>query len=135
MPDRELRGHGGKRQGSGRKAGAVTTRTRAIADKIMQEGITPLEVMIDNMRTAYDLAVLTRMQLPDEVIPLDDAALALHLKYRAMAQDAATDAAPYIHPRLATMTVKGDEESPLFPPNIAVTFVRPGDTGKPTSET
>jgi hypothetical protein len=68
---------GGKRTGAGRKASAVTQRTRAIAEGIMLDGNeTPLEVIIKLMRNATT----------DED----------RLK-------AAVAAAPYVHPRLASI--------------------------------
>ena len=42
--------HGGARKGAGRKAGSATKRTREIADKAAENGITPLEFMLDVMR-------------------------------------------------------------------------------------
>lgn len=77
-------GRGGKRAGSGRKLGAATKKTREIADRAAQEGETPLEYMLRIMRD-------------------EDADLAMRF-------DAAKSAAPYIHPRLATVDakVKGD---------------------------
>lgn len=43
---------GGKREGAGRKAGSVTTRTRETADKAAAEGLTPLEYMLQVLRDA-----------------------------------------------------------------------------------
>jgi hypothetical protein len=40
--------------GAGRKPGAITKRTRAIAEKAAEAGITPLEVMLQAMRSAYE---------------------------------------------------------------------------------
>lgn len=71
--------HGGKRPGAGRRAGSVTTKTREIADKAAAEGITPLEVMLQAMRQHHAQNDL-------------DAAAAI-----------AKDAAPYMHPRLASI--------------------------------
>lgn len=82
--------HGGKRNGSGRKTGAATRRTRAIADKEAASGkIMPLEVMLEAMRAHYDAG------------RLDEAA------------EIAQHAAPYLHPRLSAVTVKGDTEAPV----------------------
>lgn len=41
---------GGKREGAGRKVGSATRKTREIADKAAEEGITPLEYMLHVMR-------------------------------------------------------------------------------------
>jgi hypothetical protein len=70
---------GGKREGSGRKAGGANKKTREIADRALLEGITPLEVMLKAMRLHAD---------KDE---WDEAAAF------------ARDAAPYVHPRLASV--------------------------------
>jgi hypothetical protein len=79
---------GGKRIGAGRKPGSQTKRTRAIAEKAAQEGITPLEVMLRSMREHYDAG------------RLDNAAAI------------AKDAAPYMHPRLQSVQHAGSSESP-----------------------
>lgn len=114
-----MSGRGGRRAGAGRKPGTVTTKTREIAEAAAREGITPLEVMIDNMRFAYEQA---QMAESDAVISSDVLDLIRsgdhegarevmvrlvqkELDYRMRAQECAKDAAPYIHPRLATVTV------------------------------
>lgn len=80
---------GGKRTGAGRKAGAVTKKTRAIADAAMTDGITPLEVMLGAMREAW--AAGNKMD----------------------AADIAKDAAPYMHPRLAAVELSGNADNPI----------------------
>lgn len=80
---------GGKRIGAGRPRGAATRRTRAIADKASAEGLTPLEVMLKAMR---EHANAKRW---------DDAA------------SIAKDAAPYMHPRLASMQHTGRGGGPI----------------------
>ena len=68
---------GGARPGAGRKTGAATRKTREIAERAIEDGITPLEFMLNVMRDdSNELAV--RFQ-------------------------AAKDAAPYIHPRLSAI--------------------------------
>lgn len=80
---------GGARPGAGRKPGAVTRRTRLIAERAMAEGKTPLEVMLEIMRRHYEAGELDK------------------------AAAVAKDAAPYIHPRLAAIEHKGDEGGPV----------------------
>lgn len=72
---------GGARPGAGRKPGAANKKTREIADRAMTEGITPLEVMLEDMRRLYAANDL------------------------AGAADRARDAAPYMHAKLATTDV------------------------------
>ena len=73
---------GGKRPGAGRKQGASTKRTRAIADGLIEAGVTPLEVMLRAMRQHY-------------AEERWDAAAAI-----------AKDCAPYLHPRLSSVEHK-----------------------------
>ena len=42
--------HGGVRKGAGRKKGSANKRTKDIADKAIEEGVTPLEVLLQIMR-------------------------------------------------------------------------------------
>jgi len=97
---------GGSRKGAGRKVGAANRRTRQIADEAMKQGMSPLEVMLDNMRFAHTGAehCLERLVTEHEKSPLEmfDAYKEM-LKLRAMAQEAAKDGAPYMHPRLAAI--------------------------------
>ena len=90
-------GRGGARVGAGRKKGAATTRTREIADREMQAGLTPLEYMLQVMR---------REPSPD----LDDKDM---LAAVALRFEAAKAAAPYMHPRLAAVEVTGQDGGPI----------------------
>ncbi len=78
---------GGKRPGAGRKAGVLNKRTQEIAAAATAEGVTPLEFLLNTMR--------------DET---RDYALRL---------TAARDAAPYVHPKLASVEHKGNEDHPV----------------------
>ncbi len=73
--------HGGKRAGAGRKPGAATQKTRLIADRATAEGITPLEVMLEAMRSLHAGGALVQ------------------------AAGLAKDAAPYMHARLSAVTM------------------------------
>lgn len=119
--------HGGKREGAGRKPGAVTTRTREIAEQALAEGKTPLEVMLENMRhfqkVAEDaeavIAGLTIAEISGDNVSPEEQFKAMLAKvkqaagYRNMAHECARDAAPFIHAKLASVTIGGDEESPV----------------------
>ncbi|MES2342296.1 MAG: hypothetical protein V4597_11505 [Pseudomonadota bacterium] len=77
-------GHGGKRNGSGRKPSTAAQKTRAIADTEAAAGrITPLEVMLLAMRTHHEAG-------------RTDKAAAI-----------AKDAAPYMHARLSAIEHSG----------------------------
>jgi hypothetical protein len=118
---------GGKRDGAGRPAGAITQRTREVAERSLATGMSPLEVMLDNMRHFQQVALdaeatlegLTAEEFSDK-IP-SDATPEQQFKFllaevkktaglRQMAQDAAAQAAPYIHAKLASVEHKGGIE-------------------------
>lgn len=73
----------------GRKLGVANVRTREIADAAAAAGITPLEVMLLDMRTK------------------------LHAGDTAAAADRARDCAPYMHPRLASIEQTGANGGPI----------------------
>jgi hypothetical protein len=72
--------HGGARPGSGRKPGSANTKTREIADRAANDGLTPLEFMLEIMR---------------------DTSAESGVRF-----EAAKAAAPYIHPRLSAMDAR-----------------------------
>jgi hypothetical protein len=84
---------GGKRDGAGRKAGSASTKTRDIADKAAEEGITPLEFMLNIMR--------------DESMP-ENAEPAQMIALKNMRFEAAKAAAPYIHPKLSSVEMNAN---------------------------
>jgi hypothetical protein len=92
-------GRGGKRPGSGRPPGAATKKTRAIAEAAMAEGITPLEYMLELMRT----------EIPDDL----EGQARVHAA--GLRFEAAKAAAPYIHPRLAAVEHTGADGKDLIP--------------------
>lgn len=81
---------GGRRPGAGRKPGSATRRTREIAERAAAQGLTPLEVLLGVMRT------------PEPQGARADVLAA----WRAQRIDAAKAAAPYLHPRLAPVSMK-----------------------------
>jgi hypothetical protein len=100
---------GGRRVGSANK---VPSPLRAKTKKIVAdalEGLTPLEVMLDNMRFAHQAAeAILRRLIDGGATPPDGfTELAKLVEFRAIAQTSAKDAAPYCHSRLATTELKG----------------------------
>jgi hypothetical protein len=114
---------GGKRAGAGRPLGAVTKRTRAVADRAHAEGKAPLEVMLDNMwhfqQVALDAETMIEGLTADEFIgQITDStpeeqfkALLAQVKkaagFRQMAHECARDAAPFMHARLSAVQHSG----------------------------
>lgn len=118
---------GGKRDGAGRKAGALTERTRAVAERALAEGKAPLEVMLDNMRhfqqVALDAeAVIESIQeddlkslggTPEEQFKALLAKVKQAAGLRVMAHECARDAAAYMHPKLSAVQHTGDKDNPI----------------------
>lgn len=104
---------GGKRPGAGRPKGSQNRRTKAlkeIADKAVAAGVTPLEVMLDNMRFAMAEAANAQQRYEAAVDPKErKEARGQVLGYRGFAQDAAKEAAPFVHPKLAAVEVTGKD--------------------------
>lgn len=100
---------GGARLGAGRKRGSATKRTREIADKAAENGITPLEFMLDVMRKPYP----------------EDADATVKASYDAMRFEAAKAAAPYVHPRLAAVEHTGKDGGPVQVERIERVVVDP----------
>ena len=93
---------GGARPGSGRKLGSkskATMKRAEVAALALDNGITPLEYMLDIMRKP----------IPDNA---DAVSVAVLTGYRF---EAAKAAAPYVHPRLAAIEHTGKDGSPLTP--------------------
>ena len=78
---------GGARKNAGRKPGAATTKTREIANKASEAGITPLEYILSVMR---DETTGPRERL-----------------------SAAVAAAPYMHAKLSSVEVSGKDGGPI----------------------
>lgn len=104
-------GRGGKRSGAGRKAGSLTKRTREVAEKAAEEGITPLEYMLKVMRQE------TTHEDPK-----------VEIAREAMAFEAAKAAAPYMHPRLAAIEHSGPNGGAIPVERIERTIVDPANT-------
>lgn len=95
---------GGKRQGAGRKPTASALRSRAIADKMADGGVMPLEIIVTAMREDWD-----KYRDLESEAKKDADKLPVALAYRKSALQAASDAAPYLHPKLAPVDAKTGE--------------------------
>lgn len=121
---------GGKREGAGRKVGSLAKKTQAIAERASAEGISPLEVMLDNMRHFQQVALDAEAILaglsaeefvggdgsqrtPEEQFKLLLAEVKKAAGFRMMAHDCARDASPYMHPRLQAIQHSGDADNPV----------------------
>ena len=90
---------GGKRPNAGRKPGAATKKTREVANKAAEQGITPLEFMLNMMRTDPD----PKAQF-----------------------EAAKAAAPYVHARLSSVDATlANPDGSALDMNVSLNFVSP----------
>jgi hypothetical protein len=86
-------GHGGARPGAGRKKGGGNKKKSAdLIARLHLEGLTPLDAMLNTMKAFWQMA-----QNPDGTIDREKAQAAAII---------AKDAAPYVHPRLASTEQK-----------------------------
>lgn len=90
---------GGKRDGAGRPAGAVTRRAREAADRAAQDGLSPLDYMLSILRNE-EADTKDRMW-------------------------AAEKAAPYVHPKLANIEHSGKDGGPIPVAVVERVIVRP----------
>lgn len=132
---------GGKREGAGRKKGALTVRTQDAAARALADGSTPLDVMLANMRHFQQVALdaeatidgLTAEEIsgqaasPEEQFKLLLAKAKQAAGLRQMAHECARDAAPYIHPKLSAVAHTGPNGGPVeFDGEIRFRVVDPG---------
>jgi len=104
---------GGRRSGAGRKKGTLSQKTRVIAARAAAEGITPLEVLLRTMRSAWARA----SKDGETVTSFQDALIAASM---------AEKAAPYVHPRLAAErheVTGADRKPPLTAPAQVILYL------------
>ena len=108
---------GGARKGAGRPKNVPNKPSAERERRLAESGILPLDVMIDNMRVAYENALKSEHQLKDIQIDPEDHEGAFKMilnavrqivGFRKIAQECARDAAVFVHPRLAQVEHKGE---------------------------
>jgi hypothetical protein len=108
----------------GRQAGTPNKASAARQAEVAASGITPLEVMLANMRSYHRqaeglLELLSAAESPEAKIQI----LGEASHHRQMAQKCAADAANYVHPKLASVQHSGDPDNPLKLEGGAVTDI------------
>lgn len=118
----KLKGQGGAGRGQGRKKYKKNKKTllrEKLVTEALESGLTPLTVMLDNMRFAHEQAagiledILRDGQKTLKARTKKLASFKEVLRFRAMAGEAAKDAAPYIHPKLQSIDVGNKNDKPL----------------------
>jgi len=97
---------GGKRIGAGRPPGSANKRSREIANRAAEEGITPLEYMLTIMRSPMP----PEIQKAFDDGKIDAEVISAITGWHKMRYEAARDSAPYIHPRLQTTSLTAEIE-------------------------
>lgn len=90
---------GGARPGAGRPKGAKSRKRKKILEIVSASGKTPLDVMLDVMRGAFER----------------------HDQETAL--EAARSAAPYVHPKLSAIEHSGTDGSQLIPKEFRITII------------
>lgn len=95
---------GGKQPGAGRPKGAINKKTQELITRATEEGISPIEVLLNDMRFYYSLGEM-EMQQVYMMEPGKKKANAFRAAgaLKDIARGCARDAAPYIHPKLASL--------------------------------
>jgi hypothetical protein len=99
----------------GRARGTVNKASAARQAEVAATGVTPLDVMLKNMRTAIAMAEALEKMLEEPGLASESriAILGEVARHRAIAQKCAADAAPYVHPKLASIQHGEDPDHPL----------------------
>lgn len=104
---------GGARPGAGRKEGALTKKTRKVAEEISAKGDTPLETL--NELRVWAMGIFRKAVTEQDHAKAADAA--------EFAADIANKQAPFVHPKLSTVEAKIDAEVTHRP--TIIEFVAP----------
>lgn len=111
---------GGKRPGAGRKPGTVseaTRRRKEVAAKALEEGVSPLDVMLTTMRALWEQAV-------------DGSGKVVNIGKAMQANVVAKDAAPFLHPKLSAIAADHtSSDGSMTPKPVVIEFVAP-DAGE-----
>lgn len=109
---------------AGRKVGAATGLTRRLANELIDQGLAPLNVMIENMMFWHEAAgnlqerIKTEMEkfsadmTVDQIKAINDL-MKNFITARNNSQACAVDAAPYCHPRLQAITLNQEKKTTL----------------------
>lgn len=100
----------------------ANSQHRDIVERLKSDGITPLEIMVHNMRFAHGRAneMFSDMQrlLKQPMLGFAEReklmeAMREHVRWINLSQQYACDAAPYMHPKLATVELNTNENKSI----------------------
>ena len=149
---------GGPNRGQGRKPGSVnvlTGQTREIVKRAAEQGLLPLEVMLDNMRFYHSeatrlVARLIAGEMPEHLAKADEAkpdapkddqphanvieAIGEVLRLRKLAGEEAARAAPYVHPRMGYASDERSTDDEIIPLAERLAYYQRRDDLKSTGD-
>ena len=96
---------GGYMPGGGRPKGALNKKTQELIIRATEEGISPLDVLLNGMREFYSLAEREYAKIKGHEFDSEDNIEKFKsvVGFKNLARDYARDAAPYVHPKLASL--------------------------------
>lgn len=98
---------GGAQPGAGRPKGMQNKKTTELLERVAAEGIMPIDVFLNDMRYFYNLGE-NKMRIAEQESDVKKQAKHVRaaLELKDIARDCARDAAPYLHPKLASLQGK-----------------------------
>lgn len=101
---KHMAGKGGYMPGGGRPKGSLNKKTQELIVKATEAGITPIEVLLHDMRYFHNLGE-NKMRAAEQTDPGKKQSLAFKAAcaLKDIARSCAVSAAPYIHPKLASI--------------------------------
>lgn len=101
------KGGGGAKPGAGRPRGAVNKKSTELQLHALENGISPMEVLLEDMRYFYNLAneylaPIRGKEFAEENNDISKRVFGL----KEIARNCAKDVAPYVHPKLASIDAK-----------------------------
>lgn len=96
---------GGKQENAGRPKGVPNKRTQELMARVQSEGIMPMDVFLNDMRYFHKLGE-DKMRQAEMASPGKEQAKEFRaaVALKDIAARNARDAAPYVHPRLASLS-------------------------------
>jgi hypothetical protein len=115
----------------GRPKGEANRLTRRLANEIARSGHSPIDVMLKNMwfwaeqaeETAEKVKALADLETDPDARAEAYRLLGRFLSFREKSQECAVDAAPYCHPKLASIDFNPNDDGNAPPAQITMTLL------------
>lgn len=102
-----MSGQGGARKGAGRPKSISSAKTQELIIKATEQGISPTEVLLNDMRFYYELGQREFAKIQGKEVDEENSSIFLKAEaLKRIARECAKDVAPYIHAKLASIEAK-----------------------------